>query len=196
MKEFYRLTTDVSLTRGRYPGSRSVEELLSTGLIILDKWQGVTSRDVDETVKRLLHLKKVGHAGTLDPNVSGVLPIALDDACKVMPALQGVEKEYVGVCRLHHDTDEQKVRQVMKSFVGTIRQRPPVRSAVSRRERERDVYSFELLEKDGNDLLFRIRCQAGTYVRVICHELGQKLETGGHLDELRRTRAGRFDESF
>src|SRR3989344_6057806 len=91
---------------GQYPGSRSVEELLSNGIIILDKWQGPTSHDVASIVKKVLGRAKSGHAGTLDPMVSGILVIALDNACKVLPALQKQDKEYVGVMHLHKAVDD------------------------------------------------------------------------------------------
>ncbi len=197
MKEFYVPSKDVSVSgNGKYPGARSVEELVKNGVIILDKWQGVTSREAVEVVKKIIGIKKAGHSGTLDPMVSGVLPVALENSCKIMPALQGLDKEYVGVMKLHKDVDEKKVADTMKKFVGVVKQVPPVRSAVARRERERKIYSFSLLEKQGRDVLFRISCEAGTYVRVVCHALGKKLGVGAHMDELRRTRAGRFDESF
>ncbi|MCX6816007.1 MAG: RNA-guided pseudouridylation complex pseudouridine synthase subunit Cbf5 [Candidatus Aenigmarchaeota archaeon] len=178
---------------GQYPGSRSVEDLLKNGVIILDKWPGPTSRDVTATVKKILNLNKTGHAGTLDPAVSGVLPICLENACKVMPALQKQDKEYVGVMRLHKDVGEADLRKAVDKFVGKIRQRPPVRSAVARRMRERNVYSFQILDKIGRDVLFRIACEAGTYVRVICHQIGQQIG-GANMAELRRTKAGAFGE--
>lgn len=183
------------LEYGKYPGARSVEELIRNGLIILDKWPGPTSRDVVATVKKLFSLKISGHSGTLDPAVSGVLPVTLENACKVIPALQGLDKEYVGVLKLHKDVDDNELRKAMKKFIGEIKQIPPVRSAVARRERTRSVYSFEILDRDGRNVVFKIAAQAGTYVRKVCHELGKEIG-GGHMSELRRVRVGRFNESF
>lgn len=178
---------------GRYPGSRTVEELLHNGIIILDKWQGPTSHDVAATVKKILGLIKVGHSGTLDPQVSGVLPLTLDNACKVIPALQKQDKEYVGVMYLHKDVSDKELSTAVRKFIGKISQLPPVRSAVARRVRERNVYSFDIIERQDRNVLFRISCEAGTYVRVVCHQIGQ-LIGGAHMKELRRTKAGRFME--
>lgn len=179
---------------GQYPGSRSVEELLSNGIIILDKWQGPTSHDVASIVKKVLGRAKSGHAGTLDPMVSGILVIALDNACKVLPALQKQDKEYVGVMHLHKAVDDKALGLAIKKITGEITQRPPVRSAVARRERKRTVYSFDILERKENDVLFRVRCEAGTYVRLLCHAIGQHVG-GAHMKELRRTAVGAFSES-
>lgn len=179
---------------GRYPGARPIEQLLQNGVVLLDKWQGPTSRDVASTVKKILGVNKSGHSGTLDPSVSGVLPICLDNATKVMPALQGLDKEYIGIMRLHKDVPKSELEKAVKKFIGKIKQTPPVRSAVVRKEREREVYSFDILEVEGRDVLFRIACQAGTYVRLVCHQIGKEIG-GANMTELRRTKVGRFDES-
>ncbi len=180
---------------GKYPGSRSVDKLLRNGIIILDKWQGPTSRDVTSTVKNVLSLAKAGHSGTLDPAVSGVLVICLENACKIMPALQGMEKEYVGVMKLHKEVPEKEIRRVVSAFTGAIRQKPPVRSAVARKERTRHIYGFEILDISGRNVAFKVACEAGTYVRKLCHDIGIKIG-GAHMSELRRTRAGRFTEDM
>ncbi len=125
--------------------------------------------------------------------MSGVLVVTLENACKVMPALQRLEKEYVGIMKLHKDAADNDVDQALTTVRGRITQRPPVRSAVARRERERTVSSFTLLERDGRDLLFSVICEAGTYVRVLCHDIGKHLG-GAHMTELRRVRSGRFTE--
>ena len=191
--EFIIKSNDISM-RGTYPGARPIDQLLKSGFVLLDKWPGPTSRDVASTVKKILGASKAGHSGTLDPGVSGVLPVCVDNATKVMPALQGLDKEYVGVMRLHKDLPLEDVKAAAKRFVGKIKQMPPVRSAVARRERERTVYSFDILEVDGRDVLFRISCQAGTYVRVVCHQIGMRIG-GANMTELRRTKVGPFDES-
>lgn len=178
---------------GKKPEERTVEELLKSGLVILDKWQGPTSHDVVATVKKILGLNKTGHAGTLDPMVSGVLPVTLENACKVIPALQGLDKEYIGVMHLHKDVNEKKLKEVTKKFVGDVKQKPPVRSAVARKERTRRVYFFDILEINGKDALFLTKVQAGTYIRVLCHNIGKEIG-GAHMTELRRTRSGSFSE--
>ncbi|MFC2142874.1 RNA-guided pseudouridylation complex pseudouridine synthase subunit Cbf5 [Candidatus Aenigmatarchaeota archaeon] len=195
MKEFLVRSEEIALMEyGRYPGSRSVDELVSNGIIILDKWQGVTSRKVVEIIQKLFSAKKAGHSGTLDPNVSGVLPITLNNACKAMPALQGLDKEYIGIMKLHKDANMPQIKSAMKRLTGVVTQTPPVKSAVARRPRQRHVYSFEMLEKNDKDVLFRVSCQAGTYVRLLCHKVGQILGVGANMAELRRTRVGSFTE--
>ncbi|MBI4896036.1 MAG: RNA-guided pseudouridylation complex pseudouridine synthase subunit Cbf5 [Candidatus Aenigmarchaeota archaeon] len=178
---------------GTYPGARSIPDLLENGFVILDKWSGPTSHDVTATVKQLLGIAKAGHAGTLDPGVSGVLLVTLSNGCKVIPALQQLGKEYVGIMQLHHDVEPATLRNVVQSFVGSISQLPPKRSAVARKQRTRNVYAFDILEQHGRTVLFRIRCSAGTYVRVICHDIGKKVG-GAHMAELRRTAVGAFTE--
>jgi H/ACA ribonucleoprotein complex subunit 4 len=190
--EFITKSHDIGQTGG-YPGARPIEELLRNGIIVLDKWSGPTSHDVAATVKKTLGLTKAGQAGTLDPQVTGVLIVTLENACKVIPALQKADKEYIGIMRMHTDVTIGEVREAAKQFIGKIKQLPPVRSAVARRERERNIYSLDILEMDGRDVLFHTTCQSGTYVRVLCHEIGKKLG-GANMIELRRTRSGRFSE--
>jgi H/ACA ribonucleoprotein complex subunit 4 len=110
-----------------------------------------------------------------------------------MPALQGLDKEYVGIMRLHKDVSRKDLEAAAKKFIGKIKQMPPVRSAVARKERERTVYKFDILEVEGRDVLFRISCQAGTYVRVVCHQIGKEIG-GANMTELRRTKVGHFSE--
>ncbi len=194
-EDFFVRSGDVSDPRyGKHPGTRSVDELLHSGLVILDKWQGPTSHDVTATVKKTLGLKKTGHSGTLDPAVSGVLPITLENACKVIPALQHLDKTYVGVMRLHKEVDGEKLNDAISKFTGEITQLPPRRSAVARRERKRKVYSFGILDRKERNVAFRIECEAGTYVRKLVSDIG-RLVGGAHMTELRRTAVGRFDES-
>ncbi len=177
---------------GGNPWKRSMEELLELGLVVVDKPPGPTSHQVTAWVKQLLGARKAGHSGTLDPGVTGVLPVALNSATKVIPALLHAGKEYVGVMRLHGDVDEARLREVASSFEGVIVQTPPAKSAVKRRPRERRVYFFEILEVDGRDVLFRTAVQAGTYIRKLCHDMGVQLKVGANMRELRRTRAGPF----
>jgi len=167
-------------------------ERLFRSIILLDKPAGPTSLECAERVRRIFSAKKSGHAGTLDPGVTGVLIIALDEATKAMPVLMGLEKTYEGVMHVHMDFLEQELREAVKSFTGKIIQRPPVRSAVSRQPREREIYSFEITGISGHDVSFRVRCQAGTYVRKLCSDLGEKMGTQAHMKSLRRIRAGPF----
>jgi len=172
---------------------KSISELLEFGIINIDKSTGPTSFSVGQFVKKELGLKKTSHLGTLDPMVTGVLPIALNRACRLSEFLMHRDKEYVGIMRLHSDVSENKLKEEMKKFVGKIIQLPPVRSRVKRAEREREVKKFEIIERDGKDVLFIAEVQAGMYIRKICSDLGDKIG-GAHMLELRRIRAGEFDE--
>ena len=174
---------------------KSVKELLEFGIINLDKPSGPTSFDVSETVKIRLNLRKTSHFGTLDPKVTGVLPIALNRACKLTGFFLGEDKEYVGIMRIHKEISLREIKKAIKEkFLGKITQKPPVKSRVKREEREREIMNFEILEKDGQDILFKVECQGGTYVRKLIHDLGSHLKIGAHMLELRRIRAGIFNE--
>jgi H/ACA ribonucleoprotein complex subunit 4 len=126
--------------------------------------------------------------------VTGVLPLALEDATKTIQAFLLTGKEYVCLMALHADLEEKSVRAVLDEFVGDILQRPPVRAAVRRDVRKRRIYYIRDVEIDGRDVLFRVGCQAGTYIRKLVYDMGEVLGVGAHMRELRRTRAGSFTE--
>jgi len=172
----------------------SIKDLLKFSIINIDKPSGPTSFTVSQYVKRALDLPKTCHLGTLDPMVTGVLPVALGRACKLNDYFMHRDKEYVGIMRLHDSVSQEKLKSEMANFVGTIKQLPPVRSRVKRAVREREVKKFELLEKSGKDVLFVADVQAGTYIRKLIHDLGEKIG-GAHMLELRRIKAGIFNES-
>ena len=180
---------------GTRPEDRSLEQRLRWGLFVADKPQGPTSHQVSAWVRDMAAAARAGHAGTLDPRVTGVLPIALNDATRALDALLEADKEYVGILQLHQDVDRRRVEAMMARFVGEIYQMPPVRSAVKRELRTRTVHEIGLIELEGRLGLFRTRCESGTYVRTLCVDLGDALGVGAHLVELRRTRAGPFRES-
>ncbi|RLE45808.1 RNA-guided pseudouridylation complex pseudouridine synthase subunit Cbf5, partial [Candidatus Woesearchaeota archaeon] len=180
---------------GQDPNNRPIEELINFGVIDLNKPKGPTSHLTAEYVKRILNIKKAGHGGSLDPGVTGVLPIALGRATRIVDALLKAGKEYVGIMHLHKPVSESEIKNVVKEFTGRIVQVPPVKSAVVRKKRERMVYYFEVLEIEGKDVLFKIGCQAGTYIRKICHDIGKRLKCGAHMSELVRTKAGPFTEN-
>ncbi len=171
-----------------------IEHLIQFGVINIDKLAGPTSHQVAEYTRRILGVKRSGHSGTLDPGVTGCLPVALGHATRIIELLMGREKEYICVMELHQDVGEQKLRETINSFLGKIIQLPPVKSAVKRVEREREIYEIEILEIKDREVLFRVLCEAGTYIRKLVHDIGEKLETGAHMKELRRTRAGIFKE--
>ena len=126
--------------------------------------------------------------------VTGVLPIALEEATKTIQAFLLTGKEYVCVMTLHGDVDEKVVRSGLEEFVGEIYQKPPVRAAVKRETRKRRIYAVSDLEVEGRQVLFRVSCQAGTYVRKLVFDVGEILQVGAHMRELRRVRAGAFTE--
>lgn len=163
------------------------------GIIILDKPANITSFQACDKVKEKLKVDKTGHAGTLDPAVTGVLIIAINEATKIFPLLNGLDKKYQGTAHLHKDIDKQKLNQEIKKFQGKIIQLPPRRSRVKRQERERTVYEFKLLEKKDKDFSFMVHCQAGTYIRKLIHDLGEQVG-GAHMTSLRRIEQGPFLE--
>ena len=182
---------------GEIKKNKSIHELLEFGIINIDKPSGPTSFSVSEFVCRKLNLRKTSHFGTLDPKVTGVLPIALNRACKLTGYFLGEDKEYVGVMRIHEESDIESIKKIIQDkFLGIITQMPPVKSRVKRQNREREIYSFELLEHsaDKKDILFKVKCEGGTYIRKLIDDLGKELNIGAHMLELRRTRAGLFTE--
>jgi H/ACA ribonucleoprotein complex subunit 4 len=180
---------------GCKPQERSPQDYIRFGVVNLDKPSGPSSHEVAAWVKRLLNLKHAGHGGTLDPKVTGILPITLEDATKVVQALLLSGKEYVCVMRLHHEASENKIKTLFDEFTGTIYQLPPVRASVKRQLRTRKIYYLNLLETSNKNVLFQVRCEAGTYIRKLCYDIGEALGVGAHMQELRRTRAGPFSEN-
>jgi H/ACA ribonucleoprotein complex subunit 4 len=163
--------------------------------VCIDKPSGPTSHEVVVWVRKILGVNKTGHAGTLDPKVTGVLPVLIENATKLVKFLQTSGKEYIALMRLHKDVDEKRVRSVFDLFKGRIYQRPPVKSAVRKRIRIREIYDSEIIEIDGRDILFRVRTEAGTYIRKLCTDIGEVIGCGAHMQELRRVGTGVFDEN-
>jgi len=174
---------------------RTTNDLIDFGIVNIDKPSGPTSHQVSDYVKRILGIKKAGHSGTLDPRVTGVLPIALGRATRIVQALLPAGKEYIALMYLHERVESAKIRAAFKEFTGRIRQRPPVKSAVRRVERTRHIYYMDIMEIEGQNVLFKVGCEAGTYIRTLCHQIGKRLGCGAHMAELRRTRVAGFDES-
>ncbi len=179
---------------GCNPYERPIEEHISKGVINLDKPSGPSSHEVDSWVKRILHVNKTGHGGTLDPKVTGVLPIGIDTATRVSQLLLPAGKEYVCLMTMHKEMPEDQVYEIFDQFTGKIYQTPPVKSAVKRELRVRTIYYATIYEIKGKDVLFRVGCEAGTYIRTLCHDIGEALGCGAHMAELRRTRSGPFNE--
>ncbi|MFA4953508.1 MAG: hypothetical protein WC584_04760 [Candidatus Pacearchaeota archaeon] len=131
---------------------KSMQELLEFSILNIDKPSGPTSFDVSDFVRKKLELRKTSHFGTLDPKVTGVLPIALNRACKLTGYFLGHDKEYIGIMRIHEERGVEEIQEIInKKFLGKIRQTPPVKSRVKRVEREREVKKFEILEKDAKN---------------------------------------------
>lgn len=180
---------------GKRPSDRSVGELLRGGVVILDKPSGPTSHQATAWARDALHLSRIGHGGTLDPYVSGVLPLTLGKAVRLTDVVLSSDKQYICLMRLHDDRPEKRIREVMGRFVGRIYQLPPVRSAVKRQLRIRRISRLEILDIRGREILFSVDCDAGTYVRTLCTDIGDVLGCGANMVELRRTRSGKMTES-
>ena len=205
---------------------------MADGIVIIDKPAGWTSMDVCAKLRGILKTKKIGHAGTLDPMATGVLPVFVGRATRAVSFAEGGEKEYVAGLRLGLTTNTQdtegetltqspvtvgreELEAVLPRFTGEISQIPPMFSAikingqklydlarqgkeVERKARAVTVFALEVVEQvSETDYILRIRCSKGTYVRTLCHDIGQALGCGGCMFSLRRTMAAGFtlDES-
>ncbi len=126
--------------------------------------------------------------------MTGVLPIALGRATRIVQFLLKSGKEYVGMMHLHKDINEDLIRKTADELVGKIKQLPPIRSAVKRELRTREIYYLKILEINGKDVLFKIGSEAGFYVRKFCHDFGLKLKTQAHMSQLVRTKVAKFND--
>jgi len=179
---------------GTYCEKRTIQQLLDYGFILLDKPNGPTSHETVAWIKKILNIPKAGHSGTLDPMVSGVLPVGLGEATKALIVLLLGPKEYHALGRLHTLPSNEKLQSVLKQFTGKIYQKPPQRSSVSRQTRVRSVYEIDVIEQKERLILMRILCEAGTYIRKIFYDIGEVLGPGATMIELRRTRVSQFNE--
>jgi len=192
---FIKAEEDTDYKYGCLPYERRpLSNYINFGIVNLDKPSGPTSHEVAVWVKNILNVDKSGHSGTLDPRVSGVLPVALGEATKVTFAPQSAGKEYICIMKFHDSLDPEKIKGLMYSFTTEIWQRPPVKSAVARVLRKRRIYYIDILEIQDKYVLFRVGCEAGTYIRKLCFDLGEVALCGANMVELRRTRAGLFTE--
>jgi H/ACA ribonucleoprotein complex subunit 4 len=179
---------------GYVPSERPAAEYLRYGVINLDKPAGPTSHEVAAWTKKIMQLTRIGHGGTLDPKVTGVLPVTLEDSTKIVQALLHSGKEYVCVMKLHGDVQQTRVKHILGQFQDQIYQRPPLRASVKRQLRTRRIYYIDFFEVNGRNVLFKVGCEGGTYIRKLCYDIGEILGVGAHMQELRRTRAGPFSE--
>jgi tRNA pseudouridine55 synthase len=197
------------------------------GLLIADKPEGMTSLDVVREVKRRLGAKRAGHIGTLDPFATGVLPIAVNEGTKLIPFINDEPKEYEATLKLGEETTTDDltgkvvsigpwedvsldvIQSAFRTFLGKIRQIPPMFSAikregkplyrlaregveVERREREVDIFCLQTLEISRPRVRFKVSCSKGTYIRALARDIGRKIGCGAHLLQLRRVRSGPF----
>ncbi|WP_101294655.1 RNA-guided pseudouridylation complex pseudouridine synthase subunit Cbf5 [Halegenticoccus soli] len=176
------------------PDERDADALLEFGVVNLDKPPGPSAHQMTGWVRDLAGAERAAHAGTLDPKVTGCLPVLLGDATRLAQVFLEGAKEYVAVLELH-GRPPSDLEAVVAEFEGELYQKPPRKSAVSRRLRTREVYDLDLLELRDRQALLRIRCESGTYVRKLCHDLGLALGTGAHMGHLRRTATDPFDDS-
>jgi len=188
------------------PEERSAAELLSFGVVNLDKPAGPSAHQVagwvrDLTAEAVADLDpdmppvdRAAHAGTLDPKVTGCLPMLLGDATRMAQVFLEGRKEYVSVLELHAHAPT-NLESVLDEFEAPLYQKPPRKSAVSRRLRVREIHELELLDLTDRQALIRMQCESGTYVRKLCHDLGLALGTGAHMGHLRRTATDPFDDS-
>jgi H/ACA ribonucleoprotein complex subunit 4 len=179
---------------GVHYDKRSIKDLLNYGLILLDKPPGPTSHEAVAWAKRILKIPKIGHSGTLDPQVSGVLPLGLGEATKALGVLLLGPKEYYGLGRLHSMPSKEKLYSVLDQFKGEIFQKPPQRSSVLRQTRTRHIYELDVVEQKERLLLLRVLCEAGTYIRKLFYDIGEILGPGATMIELRRSRVHQFSE--
>ena len=187
------------------------------GVLNIRKEKGFTSFDVVAKLRGILHMKKIGHTGTLDPEAEGVLPVVLGKATKLVDLLTDKQKTYEALMHLGLETDTQKtvevseeeVEAVIRGFVGEYKQIPPMYSAlkvdgkklyelaregktVERKARTVHFYEIDIKEINLPYVRFSVTCSKGTYIRTLCHDIGQKLGCGGCMEELIRTRSGNF----
>ncbi len=162
-------------------------------LVLVDKPPGITCARIDLLVREWSG-EKVAHAGTLDPQVTGVLPLLIGKkAIKLLEYLQKSEKEYVCLMRVQN-AQEERVKEVLKEFVGKVYQTPPETSAVAKKTRVRKIYRIDILDIDGDYFLIKVACQHGTYIRVLVRDVGRVLGTKTEMIELRRIRSNGFSE--
>lgn len=195
------------------------------GFIVVNKPSGITSFDVIRQVKRVYGFKKIGHAGTLDPQAEGVLIILIGKATKLSAKFMDTQKEYIArltlgirtdsadgdgeiICRESiPDLEQKKIESVLKYFIGEIEQIPPMYSSLKkngkplyeyarkgltlpREARKINIYGIQLLNVNLPDFSFKVQCSKGTYIRVLCEDIAEKLGTVGYLSSLTRTRSG------
>ena len=196
------------------------------GILLIDKEPGWTSSDVVVKLKGILHERRIGHAGTLDPMATGLLVVFVGRATRAVQFAECDSKRYRAALRLGITTDTQDttgsilehrqvpiaredLEKVLERFRGNIEQVPPMYSAiqiggkrlyeiarkdgtVERAARPVTIHELSIAGREGEDWLLDVCCSKGTYIRTLCHDIGQALGCGGCMSALRRTEAGCF----
>ena len=194
----HKISSTTNAPYGTPPSMRSIDDLLKSGIIVINKQAGPSSHQVAAWLRDSFELEATGHGGTLDPNVTGVLPVSIGRASKVIKVLQESSKEYICHLKLGKDPGRKKLDKIFDKFVGPIYQIPPFQAAVKRELRIRRIYDLEILEHNSSSVLFRVECEGGTYIRNLCDDIGSILGTKGIMEQLIRTKSGPFklEDSF
>ncbi|HZY70756.1 MAG TPA: RNA-guided pseudouridylation complex pseudouridine synthase subunit Cbf5 [Thermoplasmata archaeon] len=175
--------------------STITEQVRAGAFLLVDKPRGPSSHQVAAWVREILGVERAGHAGTLDPNVSGLLWVGVGPALKLIPMMLELPKRYIARMAFHGPVSRGDLERVVGEFEGPVYQTPPVRSAVKRERRIRTIHRLTLLESDPPQLLLDMVVDSGTYVRTLAIDLGDALGVGAHLEELRRVQTGPFRET-
>lgn len=189
----HKISSSTSAPYGTPPSIRSVQDLLKSGVIVINKQAGPSSHQVAAWLRDSFELEATGHGGTLDPNVTGVLPVSIGRASKVIKVLQESSKEYICNLKLSKNPGRRELDQVFAKFIGPIYQIPPFQAAVKRELRIRRIYDLEILEHSSKSVLFRVECEGGTYIRNLCDDIGSVLGMKGEMEQLIRTKSGPFN---
>ncbi len=195
--------------------------------ILIDKEIGYTSFNAVYRIRKITKTKKVGHAGTLDPNASGLLILCTGKKTKQISEYQNFDKVYTGTfiigkktASYDSETDiieendfskitSEDISKAAQKFVGKISQIPPMYSAIkkngkslykyarkgieiARPSREVTIHKFEIMKINLPEIMFRIKCSKGTYIRSIANDFGEALGCGAYLSSLRRTEIGDY----
>jgi len=177
---------------GTIPSERTVEQLLESCFILLDKSPGPSSHQVSAWARDMMGLEKLGHGGTLDPFASGLLPLLSGKAMRLTGRILTHDKSYLAIFKFGKEFDRDELEEKMAMLTGKVYNVPPEISAVRVQVRTRKISKFDILDFDGNSLLTHIECEAGTYVRTMARDLGLLLDTPVELKELRRPTSGEF----
>ena len=180
---------------GTIPSERTIEQLLESCFILLDKSPGPSSHQVSAWARDMMGLEKLGHGGTLDPFASGLLPLLSGKAMRLTAKILTHDKSYLALFKFGKELGRDEIENKMGMLTGKVYNVPPEISAVRVQVRTRKISKFDILDFDGTSLLTQIECEAGTYVRTMARDLGLLLDTPVELKELRRPTSGEFSLS-